>query len=79
MSHTLVSELSLTNYNVKIYGDNLQPSIIESMVVELNQQPYPKQIIEILETIEQVSQVSVFDKENNLLTNSENRSLEHNV
>lgn len=79
MSHTLVSELSLTNYNVKIYGDNLQPSVIESMVPELDQQPYPKQIIEVLESIEQVSQVSVFDKENNLLTNSENRSLEHNV
>jgi hypothetical protein len=79
MSHTLVSEISLTNYNIKIYGDNLQPSLIESMTAELDQQPYPKQIIELLETIEQVSQVSIFDKENNLLINSENRSLEHNV
>jgi hypothetical protein len=49
------------------------------MTAELDQQPYPKQIIELLETIEQVSQVSIFDKENNLLINSENRSLEHNV
>lgn len=71
----LVHELSLDNYNIKLY--KLASAILEVSLIsinnlqsELNSKQYTKDIISLLETQNGISKIEVYDKNNNLLTSS---------
>lgn len=73
---SLVDTITLNNYIVKLYSLNapiatsLVASNMQSMENDLNNQPYPKEIVDILEKFDDFTRIEVYDKDNKLLVSS---------
>lgn len=71
----LIQEISLDNYNIKLYkfiSDTTEISIdfISSLQSELNTKIYTKDIIQLLQNQNGITKIEIFDKNNNLITSS---------
>lgn len=72
--YVLLKHLVLDNFAVKLYGISDSPNIIddllEPIMQDLNQQAYPRGIVEKLQTITNVVQIEVYNNQGSLLLNS---------
>jgi hypothetical protein len=77
----LIKEYNLDKFNVKIYknaenSDVVDIETIDSLTTTLNNQDYPRGIVETLQSLAGVKKISVSDKDNNILVVSANELLE---
>lgn len=84
MFFELITTLILDRFIVKLYKlntENNPPEIstLESMVPLLNNQEYPRNIIEELSSIPTITQIEVFDLNDNLLIRSSLALIPENI
>lgn len=70
----LLKHLVLDNFAVKLYGvsdsSNIIDDLLEPIMQDLNQQAYPRGIVEKLQTITNIVQIEVYNSQGSLLLNS---------
>lgn len=75
MFFELITQINLDRFIVKLYKLNTATSVvsvetINSLTSTFNNQQYPKDILNIIESLEGVTKVEIFDLNNELLIDS---------
>ena len=64
--------INLTQYFIKIYGDNIDNIINEDLINILDTKQYPREILEELETNQEIKNIEIFTVDGEtLLLNSQ--------
>jgi hypothetical protein len=64
--------INLTQYLIKIYGDNIDNIINEDLINILDTKQYPREILEELETNQEIKNIEIFTVDGEtLLLNSQ--------
>lgn len=79
----LIKEYNLDKFNVSVYTTTEESTVVssetlDSLTLNLNNETYPRGIVETLEVLTGVKRVVVSDKLNNVLVISTNGLLESN-
>jgi len=79
----LIKEYNLDKFNVSVYTTTEESTVVssetlDSLTLNLNNETYPRVIVETLEVLTGVKRVVVSDKLNNVLVISTNGLLESN-
>jgi hypothetical protein len=69
-----ISTIELNNFLVQVYklksNKELSKHSFDNIISNLNSKLYPRNILEVLEAIEGIGKIEIFDKNNNLLLSS---------
>lgn len=66
----LIKTLEITNFNIKIYSTNIDLNIdiaIDKMLSDILVAPYPRQISDLILSINGVNLIEIMDKDNNII------------
>lgn len=75
MFFELITQINLDRFIVKLYKLNTESSVVDlttinSLTSNLNNQEYPKDILSIVESLQGITKVEIFDLNNQLLIDS---------